>query len=304
MRDPPAEHRLIARDEQRRRLDDLTASARAGHGGALLVFGEPGIGKSVLLADAAGRVADMRVLSVTGLASDAELPYGGLAQLLAPILPDRGRLAPIQTAALESALGLGPPSRADRLALLMAVVSLLTAAAAQTPLLVLVDDLQWVDEASARALRFAAPHTAALPIALVLAGRERVDWPGVDTLELPGLAREAALELLRGRVSGAVADRLVAATGGNPLALLEAPRQLTSGQRSGAVPLTSRCRRSQPGAHVPRTDRGAPRRHPGCVARGRGERVRSGRRHRRRAGGARLPPGRPPGRGAGGPAPA
>ena len=117
----------------------------------------------------------------------------------------------------------------------MAVVSLLTAAAAQTPLLVLVDDLQWVDEASARALRFAAPHTAALPIALVLAGRERVDWPGVDTLELPGLAREAALELLRGRVSGAVADRLVAATGGNPLALLEAPRQLTSGQRSGAV---------------------------------------------------------------------
>ena len=90
MRDPPAEHRLIARDEQRRRLDDLTASARAGHGGALLVFGEPGIGKSVLLADAAGRVADMRVLSVTGLASDAELPYGGLAQLLAPILPDRG----------------------------------------------------------------------------------------------------------------------------------------------------------------------------------------------------------------------
>jgi DNA-binding CsgD family transcriptional regulator len=228
---------MIDRDEQRCRLDDLVAGARAGGGGAVLVFGEPGIGKSALLADAVARAEGVRVLSVTGLASEAELPYATLALLLAPILPDRDMLSPTQAAALEGAFGLGPPARADRLATLMAVVSLLTAAATRTPLLVLVDDLQWLDDASTRALRFAAQQTRALPIALVLAGRQRVDWPGVPALELPGLTRDAALELLQGRVSDAVADQLVTATGGNPLALLEVPRQLTDGQRSGAVPL-------------------------------------------------------------------
>jgi hypothetical protein len=77
---------MIGRDEQRRGLDDLVTGARSGRGGAVLVFGEPGIGKSALLADAVARAEGVRVLSVTGLASEAELPYATLALLLAPIL--------------------------------------------------------------------------------------------------------------------------------------------------------------------------------------------------------------------------
>ncbi len=226
-------------------MQRLLDAARAGRGGALVVRGEPGIGKSAVLEVARRRAAGMTVLAATAGEGESELPHAGLSQLLAPVIGLRERLPERQRTALEGALALGPASGDDRFAAYVAVVGLIAEAARPGPLLVLVDDAHWLDTASAEALRFLARRVADDPVALLVAARvgERVGFaaPHVPELGLTGLGAEAAAELLQARsgarVADAVARQLWEATAGNPLALGELARRLTPAALAGREPL-------------------------------------------------------------------
>jgi DNA-binding CsgD family transcriptional regulator len=215
---------LFGRDREQQELRRLAAGARAGQTGVLVLAGEAGIGKSALLDSAAAEAGGMRILRARGIESEGHVPFGGLLELLRPALGAVDRIPAPQAAALESALALRPGSAQDRFAVGAATLSLLAAHAEKSPLLVLVDDLQWLDGSSADALLFAVRRLVADPIAVVLAVREEepslVDGSDLTVLRLEGLDRDAAAALL-GPVPAAAADRLYRATAGNPLALLE-----------------------------------------------------------------------------------
>jgi DNA-binding CsgD family transcriptional regulator len=234
---------LHGRERELRRVGGILAAAREGRSGVLVVGGEPGIGKTALLDLAAEQAAGMRLLRATGVESELELAFAGLHQLLWPVLDRIDRLAAPQAAALRGAFGLGPPP-ADRFLVAVAMLSLLAEVAEERPLLVLVDDLQWVDAASAESLAFAARRLAAEPVAMLLALREGAVADALSAqlpaLPLPGLDRAAAGALLEARgvdVAPAVLERLVAETAGNPLALIELPALLDGEQLAGRRPL-------------------------------------------------------------------
>src|SRR5262249_47602556 len=148
---------LVGRCDERTRMDTLVTEARAGRGGALALVGEPGIGKSALLRTVRAQAGDaFRVLSATGAEAAADLPFAGFLSLLRPLLSRTGDLPPVQARALEGALAVGPPARGDRLVVHAAALGLLTAAAAEQPVLAVIDDAHWLDDASADALLFAA----------------------------------------------------------------------------------------------------------------------------------------------------
>lgn len=238
---------LVGRAGEHARLDAVVTGAAAGSGGALALVGEPGIGKSALLsaavAQANGRV---RVLTATGAEAERDLPYAALLSLLRPTLDRIGTLPAVQARALEGALAVGPPAPGDRLVVHAAALGLLSAAAAERPVLAIVDDAHWLDEASAAALLFAARRLDGEPVALLLALRPDegrwLDLRGVEELAVAGLSRKNAGVLLRrvtpGRtVPPEVVERLHAVTAGNPLALLEAPLHVPPEQLSGRDPL-------------------------------------------------------------------
>jgi tetratricopeptide (TPR) repeat protein len=232
---------LVGRRGELRRLGALIDGARAGRGGAVVVEGAPGVGKSALLA--AVRPRDLPVLSVTGAETEIDLPFAGLAELLAPVLGRLDALPDVQRAALRGALALDAPAGEDRGLVLHAFAALLRAAAADAPLVLCVDDVQWLDPSSQEAVAFAARRAERLGIAVVvvrsLRGAPAEPWPGVERLTLGDLERADALALARsGGVTAAVAEALVEALGGNPLALTEAPAQLTAAQRGGRATLT------------------------------------------------------------------
>jgi DNA-binding CsgD family transcriptional regulator len=231
---------LLGRDRERARIGDLLAGARAGTSAALVIRGEPGIGKSALLEDAVARADGMTVLRARGVESESELSFAGLADLFAPLVGELVELPPPQRAALAGALALGPPAAADRFTLYAATLSLLATAAERAPLLVAVDDVPWLDPPSREALVFVARRLKEEGVVLLLAARsgETVgsETAGVGELELGGLDATASAELL-GTVAPEVARRLHAATGGNPLALIELSALLSSGQRTGAEPI-------------------------------------------------------------------
>jgi DNA-binding CsgD family transcriptional regulator len=223
---------LHGREAERRALSGLVADAHRGRGGALVVRGEAGIGKTALLrraaadADAGSRV---RVLGCSGVEAEIPLAFGGLHQLLSPLLDLLPELPQEQAEALRSALGLSPAPAAD-LRVRIAALSLLRRAAADTPLLLVVDDLQWLDPASAGVVLFAARRLDGLPIGFLAALREPDGPPAPpDTGDLPGitlrgLAEDAAAALLDERgwgTPGPTRRAVVAAVGGNPLALEE-----------------------------------------------------------------------------------
>ena len=216
---------LLGRDSERLALDRLLAEARGGRSGVLALVGEPGIGKTALLDYAAQQANGMRVLRARGIESEAEIPFAGLDELLRPALPAIDQIPAPQAAALAGALALGPARPGDRFAIGAATLSLLSASAEERPLLLLVDDAHWLDGSSAEALRFAARRLVADPIALVLAAREGeaslLDGSDLRVLQVAGLARPDAASLLEASdLPGDVAERLIRATGGNPLALL------------------------------------------------------------------------------------
>ena len=234
---------LLGRESERAAIDQLLEGARASRSGALVVRGEPGIGKSALLEYAVARADGMRVLAGSGVETESELPFAGMHQLLLPLLARADELPDVQAAALRGAFGLSAERVEDRFLVSAAMLGLLTTVADDQPLVCVVDDAHWLDGASADALVFVARRLQADPIALVIAARDggarRFEAPGLPELTLGGLTAPDAAALLDGTgpLPGPVRDQLVDATGGNPLALLELPGALTDDERAGRAPL-------------------------------------------------------------------
>jgi DNA-binding CsgD family transcriptional regulator len=223
---------LLDRLPERAALGQLLEGARDGRSGVLVLRGEPGAGKTALLEDAVESAAGLRVARVAGVESEMELAFAALQQLCAPLLDQLAALPGPQREALGVAFGLSTGAAPDRFLVGLAVLSLLSEAAAQQPLLCVVDDAQWLDRASAQALGFAARRLLAEPVALVFAAREPgEELGGLPELPVGGLAEGDARELLGSVISGPlderVRDRIIAETQGNPLALLELPRGVT-----------------------------------------------------------------------------
>jgi DNA-binding CsgD family transcriptional regulator len=235
--------RLIGRDEDIAALRDLVHGL-AADGQALLLRGGPGVGKSALL-DAAEELAlavGIRVLRASGVACETSC-FSGLNQLLLPLYGDLSRLDGLPRHVLRTALGLTAGAASDRLVVANAALALLRQAAAESPLLVIVDDLQWLDQASAQVLRFAARRVRGSPLGIIAAER---DGPrGTMTLDIRSrqlrpLNDDTASQLLSVHcpwLAPAVRQRIVAEAHGSPLALLELEAGLSERQRRGAVPL-------------------------------------------------------------------
>jgi DNA-binding CsgD family transcriptional regulator len=227
-------------------IDRLLADAGALRSAALVVRGEVGVGKSALLAYAADRAAgNMRVLRGFGVESESELAFAALHQLAWPVLDHVGRLPAPQAAALRGAFGLATAHGDDRFLIGVGALSLLAEVAEERPLVCLVDDAQWLDRPSADALSFAARRLEAEGVVLLFAARDddlhAFTAPGVQELRLTGLDADAADALLTERFGAGLArdvrDRLIEATRGNPLALVELPASLNADQLAGRAPL-------------------------------------------------------------------
>jgi DNA-binding CsgD family transcriptional regulator len=233
---------LFGRGDELGTATALVASARDGRGGALLMHGEAGVGKSALLAEAVAGATGMLVLSAQGLETESDLPFAGLTALLGPLLAMLGALPAIQRDALAGALGLGPPWTGEPFTTYQGATTLITHASRDQPILATVDDVQWLDGASQQALRFASRRLERSSVALLLTRRDEAGdhdpWPGVEDLPVAGLAESASLELLETRgVVRDVARRIAVATAGNALALTESSALLTEEQRKGRAPL-------------------------------------------------------------------
>ena len=232
---------LFGRDVERARIGALLDGARASRGGALVVRGEPGMGKTALLLDARERAADMHVLTARGIEFESELAFAGLHQLLRPALDLLDRLPDPQAAALRGAFGLSERTGDDRFLISAACLSLLAELAERRPVLCLVDDFQWVDTPSVGALLFVARRLDMDRIALLFAAREGDErrFDGLKSLELGGLDHGAAAAVVDrgGRdIAPAVRESLLRRAGGNALALVELPAALTPAQLAGDDP--------------------------------------------------------------------
>jgi DNA-binding CsgD family transcriptional regulator len=242
---PPARASgFIGRTSERATLDGLLATARGGHSGVLVLRGEAGVGKTALLRYAARQAAGFRVAEVTGVQAEMELPFAGVHQLCAPMLPRHDALPPPQRDALDVALGLATGAVPDHFLVGLAVLGLLSSVAEERPLLCLVEDAQWLDAASTHILGFVARRMLAEPVAILVAVREPaavVDFDRLPELRLAGLASEDARTLLAGTVPGRlhdrVRDRIIAETRANPLALLELPGRMSAAELAGGFEL-------------------------------------------------------------------
>ncbi|MDK9497207.1 AAA family ATPase [Streptomyces katrae] len=221
---------LIGRQDETGRLDALLQAAREGRGGALVLRGEPGIGKSALLRHLDRSAPGFHVIRASGTEFERELPFAALHQLLTPVMGGLPALPAPHRKALEIAFGLdtGAP---DPFLVAMAALGLLVEAAQERPVLCAVDDAQWLDHSSVRALAFLARRVSAEPVALVLAAREAGLRPELDQLpghSLRSLGEADARALLavavRAPLDERVRDRILGEARGNPLALVELPR--------------------------------------------------------------------------------
>src|SRR3954449_3241979 len=245
---------LLGRRRECETLDHLVETVRAGQSAVLVVRGEAGVGKSALLAYLTERASGCRIARATGVESEMELPFAGLHQLCGPMLDRLDHLPAPQRDALSTAFGLSAGDPPDRFLVGLAVLSLLSDVAEDQPLVCAVDEAQWQDRASAQALAFVARRLLAESVGLVFAVREPSetrDFAGLPELVVAGLDDGEAAALLHsaipGRLDERVGDRIVTEARGNPLALLELPRGLTSAELAGGfgvphtvVPLASR----------------------------------------------------------------
>ena len=223
---------LLDRLTERAALGRVLAVARGGRSAVLVVRGEAGVGKTALLDDALAAAAGMGVARVAGVESEMELAYAALQQLCAPMLEGLERLPEPQRDALGVVFGLRAGEAPDRFLVGLAALGLLAEAAQKRPLLCVIDDAQWLDQASAQALGVVARRLLAEPVALVVAAREPAqEFLGLPELAVGGLGESDARDLLAsviGRpLDEQVRARFIAETGGNPLALLELPQELT-----------------------------------------------------------------------------
>jgi hypothetical protein len=220
----------IGRDVEKGRIDDLIDDVRARRGGALVVRGEAGVGKSALLEHAAGAAHDLRILRATGIQSEAELAFATLHALLHPLAAELESLPRPQADALRSDLALGPSAPGDAFATFAGVLGLLVAAADRQPVLVLLDDAHLVDRSSAHALGFALRRLRDEPVGVLLAIRDgepsTFDTEDLPELVVTALGDDHARELLSHIAPATSPDglrRILELARGNPLALLELP---------------------------------------------------------------------------------
>ncbi len=245
---------LFGRDREIDILDDVVDQA-ADRDGVLVLRGEAGIGKSALLAVARTYAIGhgMRVLPVTGVQSEANLPFAGLHQLLRPILDHVSDLPPPQRDALLAAFGMTDTVGPDLFLIALAALELLASAATHQPLLLIADDAHWLDRSTADVLAFVARRLESEPIALLIAVRESLDSPllsaGLRELQLERLddtSSSALLHAMAPDLTPTTRERILHDAAGNPLALIELPMALRSEQRSGhlllpsVLPLTAR----------------------------------------------------------------
>ncbi|HEU4657757.1 MAG TPA: AAA family ATPase [Capillimicrobium sp.] len=232
---------LVGRDPELAALRERIEATGAGRGFAVVVEGEPGIGKTALLdAVAAAAPPGHRVLRASAAEPERSLPFSALAALVEPLVEARAALPAAQAHALTAALEVGPAGAPDRFAVVAALVGLLRAGASGGPLVAIVDDLHWIDDASREAIVFAARRAGDLGVGFVLAARPAAAPPGVERLTLDPLPDGSARALLRradATLPASVAGDVVAAAGGNPLALLTLPALMTEEQRAGRAPI-------------------------------------------------------------------
>ena len=233
---------LIGRQRERAVLERVLDTARDGHGTVLVVHGDPGVGKTALLQHAAEVGEDFRAVQTAGVEGEMELDYAALQRLCSPILDFGERLPDPQRESLGVAFGLNAGEAPSPFFVGLAVLGLLSEAAEQQPLLCLVDDAQWLDGASARALAFVARRLLAERIALTFGARAvgsgLARFPQLRVEPLGRRDARALLEsVLAARLDESVLERLLAETGGNPLALIELPRGLTPAQLAGGFGL-------------------------------------------------------------------
>jgi len=231
---------LTGRGGDCEQLDRMLHRVRAGESSVLVIRGAAGIGKTALVDHCARGASGCRVVHVAGVESELELPFAALQQLCGPMLSSLPALPEPQQRALQIAFGLTTGSPPDRFVVGLAVLSLFAEVAAHQPLVCLIDDAQWLDEASSQVLGFVGRRLLAEAVLLLFAVREAGGarrFPDLPGLTIEGLADADARELLAATVAGPldhqVRDRIVAETGGNPLALLELPRGMTRAELAG-----------------------------------------------------------------------
>jgi DNA-binding CsgD family transcriptional regulator/tetratricopeptide (TPR) repeat protein len=233
---------LRGRRDECAALDALLAGVRVGRSGVLVLRGEAGIGKTALLRHLIESASDLTVARAVGVESEMELPFAGLHQLSGPMLDRLERLPAPQREALEIVFAMRAGAAPDRLLVGLGVLSLFSEVAEDSPLLCVVDDAQWLDQASALTLAFVARRLLAEPVGIVFAARE----PGEELQHLPELplrglrdgdARALLESAVRFILDERVRDRIIAETRGNPLALLELPRGFTAAQLAGGFGL-------------------------------------------------------------------
>ncbi|MBO0837995.1 MAG: ATP-binding protein, partial [Actinobacteria bacterium] len=235
---------LVDRRDERVALDRLINAVRRGESRALVLRGEPGIGKTELLDYISGRVPDCRVVRASGVQSEMELAFAGLHQLCAPMFSLLDRLPVPQREALRTAFAMNVGPAPDQLHVGLAVLGLFAEAAGERPLLCLIDDEHWLDRASAQVLGFVARRLAAEPVGMVFTARTpTADVAGIPELTVRGLRAEDARTLLVSAlpwpVDPPVLSQIIAETHGNPLALLELPRGLSPAELAGGFGLPS-----------------------------------------------------------------
>jgi DNA-binding CsgD family transcriptional regulator len=241
---------FLGREREREVLDQLLDGVRGERGGVLVVHGEAGVGKTALLEYAVEAGLEFRIARTSGIEAEMELPFAAVQQLCSPFLGLSERLPRPQRDALDVAFGLSTGPAPNPFLVGLAILGLLSESAEEQPLLCVVDDAQWLDRASARALAFMARRLLAERIALLFAARAVDDLlGGLPALDVEPLRRRDARALLESvlpaRLDQSVLERIVVETRGNPLALLELPRGLTPRELAGgfglpaAVPLSA-----------------------------------------------------------------
>jgi AAA ATPase domain len=219
---------FLNRNREREHLDSLLADVRAGHSAALVLRGEAGVGKTALLRYAAQQASGFRTAQIAGVEAEMELPFAGMHQLCAPMLDRLDALPAPQREALRVALGLATGNPPDRFLISLATLSLLSAVAEERPLLCLLDDAQWLDDASAKVLTFVARRLLAESIAIVFAVRARAVRESLGAMEGPEAAAAPHFE-----------------------GLPQLRRRQPSQPRSTCSPRCGRCRSWSSRPHVP-----------------------------------------------------
>ena len=231
---------LRGRSKECEQLDDLLDRARGGHSGTLVVRGEAGIGKTALLDHATETSAGFRMVRAIGVQSEMEMPFATLHQLCGRMLERVEGLPQPQADALRVAFGVSKGESPDRFLVGLGALSLLSEVAEEQPLLCIVDDAQWLDRASAQVLSFVARRLEADSVILLFGVRDPLPAPellGLPEMVVGGLsetdAREVMTAAVPGRLDERVRDRVIAEARGNPLALLELPRNWTADMAGG-----------------------------------------------------------------------